>query len=112
MKEKTCFKGVHIFSEYCNNFYWFIRFSEIDFDSSKTSITKSRPRKFTYRDYESFFVFVTFNEVLKYDMAKEKLASCTDEIFLQILNKHSTLERKVLRKNVQQIFPNLGEKQS
>ena len=37
----------------------------------------------------------------KYALAKEKFASCTtsDETFLQILNKHAPLKRKLLHEN-------------
>ena len=39
--------------------------------------------------------------MLKYALAKQKFTSCTksDEIFLQILNKHAPLKRKILRQN-------------
>ena len=39
--------------------------------------------------------------MLKYALAKKKFTSCTksDEIFLQILNKHAPLKRKILRQN-------------
>ena len=55
----------------------------------ETTTTKRKPQKNIYRDYK-IFVSVSFNEVLKHVLAKEKIASCIkpDEIFLQILNKH------------------------
>ena len=39
--------------------------------------------------------------MLKHVLEKEKIASCikSDEIFLQILNKHTPLKRKLLRAN-------------
>ena len=54
---------------------------------SKTSITKSKPQKITYRDNKKFDS-VRFNDELKYVLAKEKNPSCTkfDEIFLFLSN--------------------------
>ena len=44
---------------------------------------------------------VRFNEELKYDLAREKIPSCAkfDEIFLEILNKHTPLKSKLLCAN-------------
>ena len=44
---------------------------------------------------------LNYNEELKYVLAKEKITSCTksDEMFLQLLNKHAPLEIKLLRAN-------------
>ena len=52
----------------------------------KTSITKSKPQKITYRDCKNFD-FVRFNDELKYVLAEEKITSSTkfDEMFLRIL---------------------------
>ena len=66
----------------------------------KTSITKSKPQKITYRDYKNFDS-VRFNDELKYLLAKEKITSCTkfDEIFLRILYKHAPIKSTLLRAN-------------
>ena len=66
----------------------------------KTSITKSKPQKITYRDYKNFDS-VRFNDELKYVLAKEKIPSCTKfhEKFLRILNKHAPIKSKLLRAN-------------
>ena len=66
----------------------------------KTSITKNKPQKITYRDYKNFDS-VRFNDELKYVLAKEKITSCTkfDEMFLRILNQHAPLKSKLLRAN-------------
>ena len=61
----------------------------------KTSITKSKPQKITYRDYNNFDS-VIYSEELIYVLAKEKIMFCTkfDETFLQILNKYALLKSK------------------
>ena len=66
----------------------------------KTSITKSKPQKITYRDYKNFD-FVRYNDELKYVLAKEKITSCTkfDEMFLRILHKHARLKSKLFCTN-------------
>ena len=66
----------------------------------KTSITKSKPQKITYRDYK-IFDSVRFNDELKYVLVKQKITSCTkfDEMFLGILNQHAPLKSKLLRAN-------------
>ena len=101
MKAKTCFKGVEnpscIDLILTNNAMAFWNTTTIFTDSSdfhklvltvlKTSITKSKPQKTTYRDYKNVDA-VRFNNELKYVLVKEKITSCAkfDEIFLQILN--------------------------
>ena len=66
----------------------------------KTSITKSKPQKITYRDYKNFDS-VRFNGELKYVLEKEKIKSCIkfNEMFLRILNQHAPLKSKLLRAN-------------
>ena len=66
----------------------------------KTSITKRKPQKITYRDYKNFDS-VRFNDELKYNLAKEKITPCTkfDEMFLRIFNKHARIKSKLLRAN-------------
>ena len=66
----------------------------------KTSITKSKPQQFTYRDYKNFD-YVRFNDVLKYVLVKEKITSCIKfhEMFLGILNQHASLKSKLLPAN-------------
>ena len=59
----------------------------------KTSITKSKPQKITYRSYKNFDS-ARFNEEFKYVLSKENIISCTKfyQIFLQKLNKHAPLK--------------------
>ena len=66
----------------------------------KTSITKSKPQKITYRDYK-IFDSVRFNDELKYVLAKKKVMPCTkfDEIFLRMLYKHAPIKIKLLLAN-------------
>ena len=72
----------------------------------KTSITKSKPQKITYRDYKSFDS-VRFNDELKYVLVKEKITSCTkfDEMFLRILNQHTPLKVNYSAQITHRIFP-------
>ena len=66
----------------------------------KTSITKSKPQKITYRGYK-IFDSVRFNDELKYILAKKKVMPCTkfDEMFLRILHKHAPIKSKLLLAN-------------
>ena len=66
----------------------------------KTSIPKGNPRQITYRDYEKFDS-LKFNKELKYVLTTENIDNCTklDETFLEILDKHAPLKRKLLRAN-------------
>ena len=56
----------------------------------KTSITKSKLQKISYRDCKNVDS-VRLNNELKYVLPKEKITSCTkfDEMFLRALNKHA-----------------------
>ena len=58
----------------------------------KTSITKSKPQKITYRSYKNFDS-ARFNEEFKYVLSKENIISCAKfyQILLQKLNKHPPL---------------------
>ena len=74
----------------------------------KTSITKSKPQKITYRDYKNFDS-VRFKDELKYVLVKEKITSCIkfDEMFLRIVNQHAPLKKNYSAKITHRIFPNL-----
>ena len=113
MKEKTCFKSVENPSSIdlilTNNatafqnttvFTGWSDFHKPVLTVLKTSITKSKPQKITYRDYKNFDS-VRFNDELKYVLVKEKITSCTkfDEMFLRILHKHAPLKSKLLHPN-------------
>ena len=101
MKEKKCFKSVQnpscidliltnnakAFQSTTTVFTGLSDFHKLVSTVLKTSITKSKPQKITYRDYKNFDS-VRFIDELKYVLIKEKITSCTklDEMFLRILN--------------------------
>ena len=66
----------------------------------KTSIPKGNPRQITYRDYKKFDS-LKFNNELKNVLTIENIDNCTkfDEKFLEVLNKHAPLKKKLLRAN-------------
>ena len=66
----------------------------------KTSIPKGNPRQITYRDYKKFDS-LKFNNELKNVLTIENIGNCTkfDEKFLEVLDKHAPLKRKLLRVN-------------
>ena len=63
----------------------------------KTSIPKGNPRQITYRDYKKFDS-LKFNNELKNVLTIENIDNCTkfDEKFLEVLDKHAPLKRKLL----------------
>ena len=89
VKEKTCFKSVEnpscidliltsnamAFSNTTTVFTGLSDFHKLVLTVLKTSITKSKPQKITYRDYKNFDS-VRFKDELKYFLVKEKITSC------------------------------------
>ena len=67
---------------------------------SKTGIPKRNPRQITYRDYKKFDS-LKFNNELKNVLTIENIDNCTkfDEKFLEVLDKHAPLKKKLLRAN-------------
>ena len=114
VKEKTCFKSVEnpsfidliltnnamAFQNTTTVFTGLSDFHKLVLTVLKTSITKSKPQKITYRDYKNFDS-VRFNGELKCVLEKEKITSCIkfDEMFLRTLNQHAPLKSKLLRAN-------------
>ena len=114
VKEKTCFKNIQnpscIDLLLTNNSYPFQQTTTVCSGLSdshklvltvlKTSIPKGNSRQFTYRDYEKFSS-LKFNIELKNVLAIENIDNCTkfDEKFLEVLDKHSPLKKKLLRGN-------------
>ena len=112
--KKTCFKSIEnpscidliltnnatAFQNTTAVFTGLSDFHKLVLTGLKTSITKSKPQKITYRDYKNFDS-VRFNDELKYVLVKEKITSCTkfDEMFLRILHKHAPLKSKLLHPN-------------
>ena len=66
----------------------------------KTSIPKGIPRQITYRDYKKFDS-LKFNNEEKNVLTIENIENCTkfDETFLEVLDKHAPLKKKLLREN-------------
>ena len=66
----------------------------------KTSIPKGKRRQNTYRDCKKFDS-LKLNDELKKLLTNENIDNCTkfDEKFLEVLDKHATLKRKLLRTN-------------
>ena len=114
VKEKTYFKSAHdpsyidlilaknavTFQNKTTVFTGLSDFHKLVLTVLKTSITKSKPQRISYKDCKNFDS-VRFNHELKYVLAKEKITSCTkfDEMFLRILNKYAPIKGKLLRAN-------------
>ena len=65
----------------------------------KTTFPKSKPKVIQYRDYKNF-VLQKFREELKSGLEKVVDNYATfEEIFLEILDKHAPLKKKILRAN-------------
>ena len=66
----------------------------------KTSIVENKPREIKYRN-NKYFDSRKFNRDLKEEFSREYVDSCSkfDEIFLKVLNRHSSLKKKMLRTN-------------
>ena len=71
----------------------------------KTSIPKGNPRQITYRDYKKFDS-LKFNNELNNVPTIENIDNCTkfNEKFLEVLDKHAPLKRKLLRANHASFF--------
>ena len=66
----------------------------------KTTFSKSKPKELFYGDYTKFH-FSDFNDELKTIFSRNTVGSCYqfDQIFLNVLDKHSPMKRKLLRAN-------------
>ena len=60
------------------------------------SIRKGNPRQNTYRDYKKFGSLKLSND-LKNVLTKENVNTKFDEKFLEVLDKHAPLKKKLLR---------------
>ena len=65
-----------------------------------TCFSKKKPREFEYRNYKNFKSLL-FNENLKYIFSQDPVNSCDkfDKIYLEVLEKHATRKKKILRAN-------------
>ena len=66
----------------------------------KTTFSKNKPKELFYRDYKKFN-FSDFNDELKTIFSRNTAGSCheSDQIFLNVLDKHAPIKRKLLRAN-------------
>ena len=66
----------------------------------KTTFSKNKPKELLYRDYKKFN-FSDFNDELKTIFSRNTVGSCYqfDQIFLNVLDKHAAMKRKLLRAN-------------
>ena len=118
VKEKTCFKNMQ--NPSCadllltNNSCAFQQTITVSFGLSdchklkhyavvtvlKMSIPKGNPRQITYSDHKKFDS-LKFNNELKNVLPIENIDNCTkfDEKFLEVLDKHAPLKRKLLKAN-------------
>ena len=66
----------------------------------KTSISKNEPKELFYRDYKKL-KFSDFHDELKTIFSRNTVGSCYqfDQIFLNTLDKHAPMKRKLLRAN-------------
>ena len=66
----------------------------------KTTFSKNKPKELFYRDYKKFN-FSDFNDELKTIFSRNTVGLCYqfDQIFLNVLDKHAPMKRKLLRAN-------------
>ena len=66
----------------------------------KTTFSKNKPKEPFYRDYKKFN-FSDFNNELKNIFSRNTVGSCYqfEQIFLNVLDKHAPMKRKLLRAN-------------
>ena len=66
----------------------------------KTSFSKTKPKEISYRDYKNFNSDI-FHDGLHHAFSNLIIYTCDkfDKVFLEILNKHAPLKRKLLRAN-------------
>ena len=66
----------------------------------KTTFSKNKQKELFYRDYKKFN-FSDFNDELKTIFSRNTVGLCYqfDQIFLNVLDKHAPMKRKLLRAN-------------
>ena len=66
----------------------------------KTTFSKNKPKELFFRDYKKFN-FSDFNDELNINFSRNTVGSCYqfDQIFLDVLDKHASMKRKLLRAN-------------
>ena len=114
LKEKTCFKNMQnpscidilitnnscAFQQTTTDCVGLSDGHKLVLTALKTSIPKSNPRQITYRDHKKFNS-LEINNKSNNVLTKENIDNCTkfNEKFLEVLDKHASLKRKLLRVN-------------
>ena len=65
----------------------------------KSHFTRLRPKVITYRNYKKFDENHFLNDLQKLDIKLDEENSLISNKFLQVVNKHTPLKKKVLRGN-------------
>ena len=112
VKNKTCFKNANNPS----TIDLFLTNNSLAFQNTTTTFTglsdchklvltvfifsKNKPKELFYRDYKKFN-FSDFNDELKNIFSRNTVGSCYqfEQIFLNVLDKHTPMKRKLLRAN-------------
>ena len=66
----------------------------------KSTFPKGKPKQITYRNYKTFNNFnfkQDLNKALSSKYVKEY--NCFEDVFFEVLNKHTPLKKKLLRAN-------------
>ena len=114
VKEKTCFKNANnpstidlfltnnslAFQNTTTTFTGLSDCHKLVLTVLKTTFSKNKPKELFYRDYKKFN-FSDFNDELKTIFSRNTVGSCYqfDQIFLNVLDKHAPMKRKLLRVN-------------
>ena len=114
VKDKTCFKNANnpstidlfltnnslAFQKTTTTFTGLSDCHELVLTALKTTFSKNKPKELFYRDYKKFN-FSDFNDKSKTIFSRNTVGSCYqfDQIFLNVLDKHAPMKRKLLRAN-------------
>ena len=114
VKDKTCFKNANnpstidlfltnsslAFQNTTTTFTGLSDCHKLVLTVLKTTFSKNKPKELFYRDYKKFS-FSDFNDEIKTIFSRNTVGSCYqfDQIFLNVLDKHAPMKRKLLRAN-------------
>ena len=114
VKDKTCFKNTNnpstidlfltnnssAFQNTTTTFTGLADCHKLVLTVLKTTFSRNKPKELFYRDYKKFN-FSNFNDELKAIFSRNTVGSCCqfDQIFLNVLDKHAPMKRKLLRAN-------------
>ena len=114
VKDKTCFKNANnpsiidlfltnnslAFQNTTTTFTGLSDCHKLVLTVLKSTFSKNKPKELFYRDYKKFN-FSDFNNELKNIFSRNTVGSCYqfEQIFLNVLEKHAPMKRKLLRAN-------------